>query len=224
MLRTIVTALFAGTALVALAACSGDPLAPTTQANVAPQTQPQASVQPKATGQPQPLARRQGTVQSQPGTTIYNNTSPSTSGSVPSNALNQPRGNYGPSGRGTGSTNAGLGSGTSTGAVSGSTPGMTGGMQQPSGSAQQPAGSIQRQNGLVAVNLNDVRIDIARNLNLDASKVPMTIQLPVTAAANVCGVDVNALALQGRQQGSATPSCTANNSNLASQYIQNPIQ
>jgi hypothetical protein len=73
---------------------------------------------------------------------------------------------------------------------------------------------------LVAVNLNDVRSDIARNLNLDASKVPMTIQLPVTAAANVCGVDVNALAMQGRQQGSATRSCMANNSTLASQYVQ----
>jgi hypothetical protein len=200
MQRTIVTALFAGTALVALAACSDDQPAPATQANLAPQVQPQASVQPQATGKPQPLARREGTVQS------------------------QPSGNYGPSGRGTGSTNAGLGSGTSTGAVSGSTPGMTGGMQQPSGSTRQPAGSMQQQNGLVAVNLTDVRIDIARNLNLDASKVPVTIQLPVTAAANVCGVEVNALALQGRQQGSATPSCTANNSNLASQYVQNAIR
>jgi hypothetical protein len=81
---------------------------------------------------------------------------------------------------------------------------------------------MQTQSGLVNVDLNNIRFDIARNLQVDASKVPVTVQLPVTAAANVCGVDVNALAAQ-RQQG-GTPSCTANNANQATQAVRTSIQ
>jgi hypothetical protein len=204
MQRTIMMALFAGTALVALAACSDDRAAPTTQTNVAPQVQPQATVpqpgaavspqvRPQATGRPQPLTRPAS-------------------------------GNFGPSRSGAGSTNSGLGSGTTTSGVSGSAPGTTGsseGVQQPSGSAQH--NQLRQQNRPVTVNLNDVRIDIARNLNLDASRVPVTIQLPVTAAANVCGLDVNALTMSSQQQG-GNPTCNATNSTMAFQYVQNQIR
>jgi hypothetical protein len=87
----------------------------------------------------------------------------------------------------------------------------------------QMQNQMQSQGGLVNVNLNDIRLDIARNLRVDASKVPVNIQLPVSAAANVCGVDVNALASQ-KQQGGTQPNCNATNSQIASQYVQNSIQ
>jgi hypothetical protein len=127
----------------------------------------------------------------------------------------------------------------SGGGLSGSTSptGIQGGGQRPQGSPQQASNAplatgsqqnqmqnqLQNQTGLVDVNLNNVRLDIAKNLNIDASKVPVTVQLPVTAAANVCGVDVNALTAQ-KQQGGGTPNCTANNANQATQAVQTSIR
>jgi hypothetical protein len=87
----------------------------------------------------------------------------------------------------------------------------------------QMQNQLQNQTGLVDVNLNNVKVDVAKNLNIDASKIPVTVQLPVTAAANVCGVDVNALAAQ-KQQGGGTPSCMANNANEATQAVQTSVQ
>ena len=87
----------------------------------------------------------------------------------------------------------------------------------------QMQNQLQNQTGLVDVNLNNVKVDVARNLNIDASKIPVTVQLPVTAAANVCGVDVNALAAQ-KQQGGGKPTCTANNANEATQAVQTSVQ
>jgi len=92
-----------------------------------------------------------------------------------------------------------------------------------SGMQQQPQLNTQMQNqtGLVAVNLNSIRFDIARNLSVDAERVPISISLPISVAANVCGVDVNALASQGQQSGGQQPSCNASNAQLASQHVQN---
>lgn len=87
----------------------------------------------------------------------------------------------------------------------------------------QMQNQLQNQTGLVDVNLNNVKVDVAKNLNIDASKIPVTVQLPVTAAANVCGVDVNALAAQ-KQQGGGTPTCMANNANDATQAVQTSVQ
>ena len=106
------------------------------------------------------------------------------------------------------------------------------GIQQPippaigSGSSQPPSqfqNQMQQQDGLANVNLNNIRVEIARNLNIDVNRVPISIMLPVTAAANVCGIDVNALTMSSQQQG-GNPTCNATNSNMAFQYVQNQIQ
>jgi hypothetical protein len=67
------------------------------------------------------------------------------------------------------------------------------------------AGSLPA-GGLINVNLSDIRAEIAKNVNVRLEDVPITIQLPVTAAANVCGVDVNLLSAQ---LNTGNTSCTA---------------
>jgi hypothetical protein len=47
---------------------------------------------------------------------------------------------------------------------------------------------------LVTVDLRNVLNDLAVRLNLDRANVPVTAQIPITVAANVCGVSVNVLA------------------------------
>jgi hypothetical protein len=66
--------------------------------------------------------------------------------------------------------------------------------------------------GLVVVNLSDVNIDIARNLGVNVSDIPVTVQVPISVAATVCDVAVNVLASQ-RKEGGAT--CTATSSSDA---------
>jgi hypothetical protein len=66
--------------------------------------------------------------------------------------------------------------------------------------------------GLVVVNLSDVNVDIAKNLNVNVSDIPVTVQAPISVAATVCDVAVNALASQ-RKEGGAT--CTATSTNDA---------
>ena len=59
---------------------------------------------------------------------------------------------------------------------------------------------------LINVNLSDIRAEIAKNVNVNLERVPITIQLPITVAANVCGVNVNLLSVQVN---TAVNSCTA---------------
>ena len=59
---------------------------------------------------------------------------------------------------------------------------------------------------LINVNLSDIRAEIAKNVNVNLERVPITIQLPVTVAANVCGVNVNLLSVQVNTAGNT---CTA---------------
>jgi hypothetical protein len=61
----------------------------------------------------------------------------------------------------------------------------------------------QVQTGLVNVNLEDVRVDIAKNIKVDVSQVPVTVQAPIGIAANVCNVAANVLADQIKQEGTA---------------------
>jgi hypothetical protein len=50
--------------------------------------------------------------------------------------------------------------------------------------------------GLVTVNLQNVLSDIAVDLNVAENSIPVNVQVPVSVAANVCGVDVNALSVK----------------------------
>ena len=51
-------------------------------------------------------------------------------------------------------------------------------------------GIAQTQEGLVNVNLSNIRLEIAKDINVDVSNIPVTIQVPVDVAANVCGVSL----------------------------------
>ena len=58
------------------------------------------------------------------------------------------------------------------------------------GTGGTPAG------GLINVNISDIRAEVAKNVNVSIENVPITVQLPIAAAAAVCGVDVNLLSVQ----------------------------
>ena len=73
--------------------------------------------------------------------------------------------------------------------------------------AAAPAVAQQTGGGLVVVNVSNVANNIARDLDINVSNVPVTVQVPVAVAAAVCNVDVNVLARQGR--GGETRECTA---------------
>jgi hypothetical protein len=74
---------------------------------------------------------------------------------------------------------------------------------------------------LVNVNLSDIRADVAKNINVNVSQVPVTVQVPIDVAATVCGVDVSVLTNQAKS-GSAT--CTARNDTQAlNQIVQSQI-
>jgi len=78
-----------------------------------------------------------------------------------------------------------------------------------------------KQEGLVNVDLSNLRADIAKDINVDVSQIPVNAQVPVGVAANVCGVDANVLAQQ--KQG-GTASCQAKNKSQAlNQQVQRQL-
>jgi len=50
---------------------------------------------------------------------------------------------------------------------------------------------------LVNVNLSNVLNDLALDLKVDKSNIPINAQIPITVAANVCGVSINILPSRG---------------------------
>ncbi|WP_121971680.1 hypothetical protein [Leptolyngbya sp. BC1307] len=61
----------------------------------------------------------------------------------------------------------------------------------------------QRQSGLVNVNLTDVDVAIAEDINVNVSQIPVTVQVPIGIAANVCNVAANVLAADIQNVGGA---------------------
>jgi hypothetical protein len=75
---------------------------------------------------------------------------------------------------------------------------------------------------LVNVNISNIKTDIAKNINVDVSQIPVTVQAPIDVAAAVCGVSVDVLTSQ-TQQGNNT--CTAKTTNSAlNQIVQNQVK
>jgi protein-arginine kinase activator protein McsA len=76
---------------------------------------------------------------------------------------------------------------------------------------------VGNSQGLVAVNIQDVSI-LNNFLNKDQiaalNNVPVTVQAPISVAANVCGTTVNALAAL-RKTGAATCNATSGSAALA---------
>lgn len=88
------------------------------------------------------------------------------------------------------------------------------------GSLTAGAALAQQQSGLVNVNLEtgDVLTDIANDLSVNVSQIPVNVQVPVGVAANVCNVDANVLAQQAKN-GDAT--CNAQSTSTAlNQVVQ----
>jgi len=70
---------------------------------------------------------------------------------------------------------------------------------------------------LVNVDLSNVLNDLALDLKIDKSNIPINAQIPINVAANVCGVSINILSVSG----GGSPNCTANSiSPELKQYIQ----
>ena len=62
---------------------------------------------------------------------------------------------------------------------------------------------------LVNVNLSNVLNDLALDLNIDEANIPVNAQVPITVAANVCGVSINILSVS---TGGSSGGCTATTS------------
>jgi len=78
-----------------------------------------------------------------------------------------------------------------------------------------------QQSGLVNVDVSNLRADIAKDINVNVSQIPVNVQVPVGVAANVCGVDANVLA---RQDKGSSPSCQAKNKSQAlNQQVQRQL-
>lgn len=80
-----------------------------------------------------------------------------------------------------------------------------------------PFASAQQQSGMITVDLSGVSASVAKNLSVDAAKVPAAIQVPVGIAAKACGVAANVLTQQGGTGASAT--CQAKNSDTALEQL-----
>lgn len=73
---------------------------------------------------------------------------------------------------------------------------------------------------LVNVNLSNVLNDLALDLDIDEANIPVNAQIPITIAANVCGVSINILSVS--TGGSAN--CTAETSSPElAQVVQQQI-
>ena len=78
-----------------------------------------------------------------------------------------------------------------------------------------------QQSGLVNVDVSNVANNIAQNINVDVSQIPVTVQAPIGIAAKVCGVNANVLA----RQGTGAAQCTATSTSTAlNQIVQREIK
>ena len=73
------------------------------------------------------------------------------------------------------------------------------------------------QGGLVNVDVSNVNVDIAKDINVDVSQIPITVQAPIGVAANVCNVSANVLASDLNEDGVA--SCDATTTSRALNQI-----
>jgi hypothetical protein len=72
---------------------------------------------------------------------------------------------------------------------------------------------------LVNVDLSNVLNDLALQLHVDRSNIPVNAQIPITLAANVCGVSINILSVGAAGGNSAGCNATTSSPELA-QVVQ----
>ena len=78
------------------------------------------------------------------------------------------------------------------------------GVKSASSAVGQAVGGVTTS--LVNVDLSNVLNDVAVKLNIDKSNIPINAQIPISIAANVCGVSINILSIGG---GGDSQGCTA---------------
>src|SRR4051812_7521095 len=84
------------------------------------------------------------------------------------------------------------------------------------------SGAFAQQSGLVNVDVHNVANNIAKNINVDVSQIPVTVQVPIGVAANVCGIAANVL---GQQSAAGTASCPATSTSTAlDQVVQRQLK
>jgi hypothetical protein len=71
---------------------------------------------------------------------------------------------------------------------------------------QAVSGVSSAAGSLVNVNLSNVLNDLAVKLHVDRANIPVNAQIPITIAANICGVSINVLSVS---QGGTSQGCTA---------------
>ena len=72
------------------------------------------------------------------------------------------------------------------------------------------------------MDISNIRADIAKDINVDVSQIPVNVQVPIGVAANVCDVNANVIAEQ-RQQGGEP--CEAKSTTTAlNQAVQRQIK
>jgi len=71
---------------------------------------------------------------------------------------------------------------------------------------------VLAQGTLISVDISNVANNIAKDLSVNVSQIPVSVQAPIDVAANVCGVAANVL---GTQSASGSGSCTAKTTNAA---------
>jgi hypothetical protein len=69
--------------------------------------------------------------------------------------------------------------------------------------AAQDVDPTVNANNLVNVNVEDVANELAKNLSVDVSDIPVNVQLPIGVAANVCNVAANVLASDNKSDAAA---------------------
>lgn len=62
---------------------------------------------------------------------------------------------------------------------------------------------------LVNVDLSNVLNDLALDLNIDKANIPVNAQVPITIAANICGVSINILSVSTGGQANCTATSTS---------------
>jgi hypothetical protein len=62
---------------------------------------------------------------------------------------------------------------------------------------------------LVNVDLSNVLNDLALDLNIDRANIPINAQVPITIAANVCGVSINILSVSTGGETNCTATSTS---------------
>jgi hypothetical protein len=72
----------------------------------------------------------------------------------------------------------------------------------------------QQQNGLINVNLEDINVELKNILSNNDIAIPVSVQVPIGIAANVCGTTV-ALLQQDLRNGDNTCEATTANAALA---------